>query len=432
MHNAIAPFRPHGWQHAPLRDFSQVMLLTGSAGGGKSRLAAEKIHAYCLRYPNSTALMLRKTRESTTNSIVLFMDRVIMGKDPRVKHVPSKSRFEYENGSILAYGGMKDEQQRENVRSIGIEGGVDIIWLEEAIQFSEDDFNELTGRLRGHAAGWQQIILTTNPDSPYHWIYKRLLVGGEASVHKSSALDNPSNPANYLRILQRMTGVLRARLVEGKWIIAEGTVYDAFDPNIHLIDRIPAGGLKRYIAAVDWGYTNPGVMQVWGLDSDDRMYMVYERYRTQELVADTSGKDGFWINEAKEIKRRFGVQSFMCDPSEPAYIETLRRAAIPAYPADNEIKLGVQRVKNRLQIAGDGKPRLYILRGAMADPDPYLVELKKPTSSIEEISLYVWPKAKDGQVTKEVPVKENDHGMDTMRYAVAKADAPQGVGMTHL
>ena len=145
----LAPFNPLPWQVEPWRDKSKVLLLTGSAGGGKSRLAAEKIHAFMKKYPGATGLMLRKTRESMTNSTVLFMESVVMKGDLSVEHIASKKRFEYSNGSILAYGGMKDKQQRQQVRSVGQDGGLDIAWMEEATAFDEDDFNELLPRLRG-------------------------------------------------------------------------------------------------------------------------------------------------------------------------------------------------------------------------------------------------------------------------------------------
>ena len=86
---------------------------------GKSRFCGEKLNALLLRYPNSTGLVLRKTREAMTNSTVLQM-RSIIGL-PHVKnvvHKPNMHRFEYSNGSILAYGGMKDDAQKEAIRSI--------------------------------------------------------------------------------------------------------------------------------------------------------------------------------------------------------------------------------------------------------------------------------------------------------------------------
>ena len=106
-------FTPLPWQVAPWLCTDPILLLTGSAGGGKSHLAAENLHGFCLRYPGAMALMVRKTRESMINSTVLFLQRHVIGPDPHVVHLPSKHRFEYRNGSILAYGGMADEAQRE-------------------------------------------------------------------------------------------------------------------------------------------------------------------------------------------------------------------------------------------------------------------------------------------------------------------------------
>lgn len=89
--------------------------------------------------------MLRKNRTAMTNSTVLFMDCTVIGNDADVTHLSSKHRFEYRNGSILAYGGMADDEQREQIRSIGAAGGLDIAWMEEANAFSEDDYNKLQG-----------------------------------------------------------------------------------------------------------------------------------------------------------------------------------------------------------------------------------------------------------------------------------------------
>jgi len=224
----LAPYQPLPWQIPAWRDKSPIVLLSGSAGGGKSRLAAEKIHGFCKKYAGATALMLRKTRESMTNSTVLFMQRVVVGNDPTVRFLSSKFRFEYENGSMLMWGGMKDEQQREHVRSIGIQGGLDYVWMEEATHFLFQDFQEIITRLRGKAAPWTQIQLTTNPDAPLHWINQRMILGGKASVHYSGALDNPHNPPEYIAWLEMLEGVQYDRLVKGLWVMAEGVIYDNF------------------------------------------------------------------------------------------------------------------------------------------------------------------------------------------------------------
>jgi phage terminase large subunit len=62
------------------------------------------------------------------------------------------------------------------------------------------------------------------------------------------------------------------------------------------------------------------------------------------------------------------------------------------------------------------------MRGALVDEDQALREAKKPTCTEEEIVAYSWQKEADGKPNKEQPVKENDHGVDTTRYAVMYVD----------
>lgn len=195
-------------------------------------------------------LILRKTRESMNNSTVLFYERAIVGKDDRVKHNRGQHRFEYSNGSIVAYGGMKDEEQREQIRSIGLAGGVDRVWMEEATRFAEADFNEIIARMRGGATAYTQIILTTNPDSPTHWIKTRLMDGGQATVYFSKAEDNTYNPPEYVETLKQLTGIQALRLRDGKWIQAEGVVFDNWD-------------LANITTEAEY---NPDLPVIWGVD----------------------------------------------------------------------------------------------------------------------------------------------------------------------
>ena len=61
-------------------------------------------------------------------------------------------------------------------------------------------------------------------------------------------------------------------------------------------------------------------------------------------------------------------------------------------------------LQDLLKVHGDGKPRLTI--------DPSCVE------TINEFESYVWRPEKDE------PVKENDHAMDALRYAVYATAQP--------
>lgn len=346
-------------------------------------------------------MILRKTRESLPNSTILFFEQEILGPHSAVQHIASKRRFVYPNGSILSYGGMNDEKQREQVRSIGQRGGVDIVWFEEANKFVEDDYNEILARMRGTAAPWTQIILTTNPDSPAHWIYKRLILGGEAAVYSSGARDNPYNPSTYLGSLDKLTGVLRDRLVLGLWKQAEGVIYSDFDPQIHVIDRFDIPADWPRFMAIDFGFNNPFVCLWAAIDNDDRIYVYREWYQSETLVED----------HARQITALTGSEriSEAWSDHDAEDRATLERYRVRTQPAIKDVLPGIEAVQRRLRIAGDGHPRLFFFRDLAVATDANLVSQKRPTTILEEITLYVWQAARGGAQSKDVPVKADDH-----------------------
>lgn len=412
----IAPYTPLNWQLAPLRDKSKVVLLTGSAGGGKSRTAAEKMHAYCLKYPNATGIALRKAREYASKSVVFALKKA-MGEDAKVRYNSSDLMFYYDNGSKIFIAGMKDEGQRQALRSINGDGSADIIWGEEANALTEDDHNELLGRLRGTAAAWRQILYTTNPDTPYHWIKKRLMDGGEAAIYFSRAEDNPHNPSDYIETLASLTGVLGKRLRDGQWVQAEGAVYDTFSDAVHVIEPFAIPSDWRRFRVVDFGFSNPFVCQWWAVDPDGRMYLYREIYMTQRTVKVHSG-------QIKDLSRDETIETTIAD-HDAEDRATMLENGIVTIAAKKDISPGIQAVQERLKIQADGKPRLFLFRTALVEEDQRLVNIKRPTCTIQEIPGYVWPKTADGRPVKEAPVKENDHGCDALRYGVAFLDGQQ-------
>jgi hypothetical protein len=65
------------------------------------------------------------------------------------------------------------------------------------------------------------------------------------------------------------------------------------------------------------------------------------------------------------------------------------------------------------------------MRDSLVAVDQTLADNHLPTCTEEEIESYVWADNPDGTPSKEQPKKVNDHGMDTLRYAVCFVD---GVG----
>lgn len=409
-----AVYKPYPWQVAAWRDTSRICLYGGSAGGGKSRAAAEKMHGYMKKYPKAVGIALRKAREFASKSVVYALQSAI-GDDPTVRYNSSDLMFHYDNGSRIFIAGMKDEAQRQALRSINGDGSADFIWVEEANALTEDDYNELLGRLRGKAAPWRQILLSTNPDSPLHWIKQRLMDGGEASVHYSSALDNPSLPPEYIETLKSITGVLGMRLRDGLWVQAEGVVYDTWSDAVHMVNAMPQGWQAwRKIRVIDFGYVNPFVCQWWAIDPDGRMYRYREIYMTKRTVADHAAK----INLLSQGE---SYEATVCD-HDAEDRATLKQQGITSINAIKDVSRGIQAVQARLNRGHDDKPRIFLLKGALVERDGLLVEERKPTCTEQELPGYIWQVTPDGKPDKEEPLKVNDHGADTLRYAVMYLD----------
>ena len=408
------PFSPLPWQLEPWRDKRPTLVLAGTAGTGKSSLAYEKVNAYCMRFPGALAIVVRKYAESLKNSVIPAFEQIC---DERVVHAQSKSRFEYPNGSVIVYGGMKDEKQRQKLRSIGnLTSGADIALMEEANAFTPDDFDELSGRMRGKAGPWTQVILATNPDAERHWINQRFIrpsVSGllhDVGVYQPTLDDNPTLRANYVARLDGLRGVMRERLRFGRWRNAEGAIYsEVWDPSRHIVEPFAIPDDWRRIRATDFGFVHARVVLWIAIDGDGCMYVYRQTYQTRQKASD-SGREIIRLTNRERIEATI----YDHDADERAELED---CGIPTTPANKQVMRGIQLVMQRLEA-----DRLKFFRGCLVREDDSLRQAYKPCSTEEEFEVYSYAKGADGVVLKEQPIKENDHGMDTVRYAVMYED----------
>lgn len=411
----LAPYEPLDWQLSPMRDKSLVMLLTGSGGGGKSRTAAEKVHAFLMKYPGATGLIGRKTREAANRSCVPMMwESVIGGERSGVVFNRSDVIFKYPNGSTLYTGGMKDEGQREAIRSIGGKGALDIIWFEEANKLTYEDHQELKVRLRGTAAPWLQLIYTTNPDAPGHWINQKLILGREASVYTSSAQQNPHNAAAYLSILATLTGTQKERLVDGKWVQGEGVVYGTFSilpPDSNVTTEAEYNPAWPIVWGVDDGYA---VGAGKGTDSYHPRVFLLGQYTPQggiNIFAE------YYATLEVEEKSLANVLALPYPRADVAYVDSsaaqlkrrIQDESVQTSGATHPVTEGIKNV--RRLICDGNEVRLLRIH-------PRCTEL------ISEMQSYSTGDNKTAVAGEVKPLKLNDHGPDALRYMTWRLNTP--------
>lgn len=430
MTDTVVRYEPRGAALALFRDRHSEVVLAGAAGTGKSLACLFRIHLTALHNPGIRCLIARKTAVSLgSTTLVTFENKVAaqalraglvrwFGGSPR-----EAAAYRYTNGSVVVVGGL---DKPEKIMS----SEYDLVFCDEATELTLTDWESIGTRLRHGKLSWQQQIAACNPVHPTHWIKQRANEG-RLTLHTSLHRDNPAyvnadgsltpQGADYMDKLDALTGVRRLRLRDGLWAAAEGLVYDGWDPSVHLIDRLPAGH-ERWTRwwSVDFGYTNPFVLQCWAEDGDGRLYLYREIYKTKTLVEDHAkhilrivAPGGRWL----EPKPR----AVICDHDAEDRATLERHLGMGTSAAHKSVSDGIQAVQSRFKAAGDGRARLFLVRGALVERDRELEQAKKPLCTEDEIAGYIWD-AKDGKAAKEAPVKENDHGCDAMRYMVAERD----------
>lgn len=443
-------YSPRGACLALFKTKAPEVLVWGPAGTGKSRACLEKLHAVAMANPGMRALIVRKTAVSLTSSALVTFRRDVLSEALLAGIVrwyggsaEKPPQYIYENGSTVSIGGMDKPSKILSTE-------YDAVYIQEATELTVEDWETLSTRVRNGVVSFQQIIADCNPDVANHWLRARSLGDSVVSL-ESHHTDNPrlyeetkgdvfdverggvrfrltGYGRDYMGRLGALTGVRRQRLLEGKWVSAEGVIYDEFDPLVHLVDRFPVPDSWPRLWAIDWGFTHPTVIQQWAEDGDGRLFMYREWYYSGRLVSDHAAavmrvvapggelRDGRYVGgEWIEPKPRVVVADH-----DPEAQEQFRRVTgLKPRNAEKSVGAGIQAVQKRLRVAGDGRPRLFFMRDCLVERDGTLAERWLPTSTVEEMGGYVWSDRKD-----ESPVKENDDGVDTMRYVVMAADRP--------
>lgn len=399
------------------------LVLSGPAGTGKSRALLEKVHLACLRHPGLRALMVRKTRRSLTESgMVTYWQKVVHPADGVVWR-SSEQQYQYRNGSILAVGGLDKAQKI-------MSSEWDLVYVQEATELSENDWEAISTRLRNGKNTYQQILGDCNPDAPTHWLKQRAVTGRTVML-ESRHEDNPvlfddtgiatAEGERYLNVLDSLTGVRYARLRLGQWQAAEGTVYeDSWDRARNVVNAFPIPPEWPRYLAIDFGFVHPFVC-LWAAQDPDGKLMIYRQiYKTKTLVED----------HAREIKRvsHWGQQggdplprAIICDHDAEDRATLEKHLGLMTIPAIKTVSAGIQAVASRFRAAGDGKPRLSIIRDCVVERDRDLLARKAPTCVEDEPDGYIWD-TRQGMKRGEQPVKEEDDGMDALRYLVAHFD----------
>lgn len=173
---------------------SRFVLCYGGAGSGKSYFTAQKIIYRMLVEQNHTILVVRKTKRSMKDSVFAVLQEVIrsIGASQLFQfQATSMSLHCLHNGNTIISSGCDDVEKLKSI------AGITSIWIEEATEISESDFDQINLRMRSLKGVYEQIILTFNPVDERHWIKKRFFSNKSTVVFDSLKTTFRDN-ANFL------------------------------------------------------------------------------------------------------------------------------------------------------------------------------------------------------------------------------------------
>lgn len=425
-------YEPRGAARELLRVRANEVLMSGPAGTGKSRACLEKMNLAALKYPGMVGLIVRQVRDTLATTGLRTWEKFVVPEQMAAGAVTyhgattrEPARYKYSNGSEIWTAGMDKPSKIMSTE-------FDMIYVQEATELKEDGWQALSTRLgRGVAMPYQQMIADCNPDAPTHWLNLRCRSGACVKL-ESRHRDNPTlyyadgtrtpRGYDYLARLDQLTGVRLPRLRDGLWVAAEGIIWESFDPARHVIDpfEIPEDWPRFW--SVDFGHVHPFVWQAWARDGDGRLFRYREIHMSGRLVEDHAKQimglvcpGAEWDDAGKKWVGGEWAEPkpsrILCDHDSEDRATLTRYLGMTNHPADKRVKPGLEAVESRWR---DG--RLFLLRDALVEKDAKAEEAHLPLCTEDEIPGYVWDE------NKEAPVKEDDDGCDTTRYAVQHFD----------
>lgn len=188
--------------NAAMHNANRYLVLYGGAGSGKSVFASQKVLSRVMMERGHRILVVRKVaatlRESVFKRFVSEIMHLGVGWQFECRQSTLTLRSKL-TGSEIITAGLDDVMKLKSMERITG------IWIEEATELTEADFDNLDLRLRGVSDYYKQIILSFNPIDEGHWLKRRFFdtPAESCSIYKSTYLDNQFIDDEYRLVLER-------------------------------------------------------------------------------------------------------------------------------------------------------------------------------------------------------------------------------------
>lgn len=392
----LALFRAHVKKHSPafvplFSDQSRYQVAWGGAGSGKSHIVARKLLYRLLSesHCKHNFLIIRKVDRTIKRSVFKLMNDIIIKWGLRSDfdiNKTDKTIVYKPTGGQFIFSGLDDVEKLKSIE------GVTSVWIEEATELTQEDFEQLDLRLRGNTGALKQIILTLNPISDQHWIKKIFFddpLEGSFTL-KTTFLDNSFIDDEYKMVMENKKKT-NSRFYNiyalGNWGTAEGLVFNRVEQRLIRPEEIQ--GLDC-VQGLDFGYTNdPSAFNQTYVDMKNKKIFVYDGFYQKGMSN---------AEIATEIKKLLAHKHrTIADSSEPKSVDYIKGKGVSI--------IGAAKGADSIRAGIDFLLEFEIVVNA------HLVEF------MTEFDNYAWAVDRNGKSLNK-PCDDFNHFIDSLRYAM--------------
>lgn len=364
----------------------------GGASSGKSHGVFQKIVIKALKdwKKPRKILVLRKVGATVRDSVFADVQATLsyFGIINMCKINMSAFRIELPNGAEFIFKGMDNPEKIKSIK------GISDVVMEEASEFTLDDYTQLTLRLRDKAHKQKQIYLMFNPVSKANWVYNAFFVKKPKNtvVYQTTYKDNRFLDAltreNIEELANRNEAYYKIYAL-GEFATLDKLVFPKYTKV--LLNKDDLRQITSYFG-LDYGFINdPSAFMHVKIDDDRKRLYVVEEYVKKGLTNDKIAESITALGYAKEQIR--------ADSAEKKSNQELRNLGIGRVI---DVKKGAGSVMQGIQ---------YLLQYE------WIVD-ERCVKTIEELENYTWKKDKATNEYINEPVDSYNHCLDAIRYAI--------------
>jgi len=374
----------HESQSVIAKDTSRFRVINCGRRFGKTILACEEIKGKAL-YKNTRICYIAPTYQQARD---IAWQTLVKELKPIIKKV-NESRLELTVNNLVKGTSLIQLRGWEAIETLRGQH-FDFIVIDEVAMMRNFNINweEVIRPTLTDTRGEVMFISTPKGFNHFYDLYNQQDEDPDFKSFHYTSYDNPYIPKDEIdKAKAQLTDDRFAQEYLADFRKTQGLVYKEFNREKDVTKEKPSETIDK-ILGIDFGYTNPASIISIEIDSDSHYWIQEEWYKTKQTT-----------DQIAEQANLYKSTKVYADSAEPDRIEILKKAGLNVRQVSKDIVAGVDHVRELFK-----QGRIHI------SPDC--------KNLIHELETYRYPDKKPEKNEEEKPIKENDHALDALRYAL--------------